>query len=251
MENKLVKFNLKIFTIKKNLLSILTLVVTVPMCFAGSSMLELKQSNELLATKKTILALPQPVNPLKGRKRGGDLFEEGSKTISVGYGFGTFYTALFSAWSTTPGYTASNLGPIFVKGEYGVTDKIGIGLTIGYETIKNSWTAQGYDMNFNPVNYNYGWNFSLLSVMIHGNYHFYQTDKFDVYAGASLGYANFSTKFTTNDPNYGPSPTISIPIAVGYGINIGAKYYFTPNIAVYGEVGYELSYANLGLTFKL
>jgi len=48
----------------------------------------------------------------------------------------------------------------------------------------------------------------------------------------------------------GGIPTVTAG-GFAYGIYAGARYYFTPNIGIYGELGYSFGYINAGVAFKL
>jgi hypothetical protein len=69
------------------------------------------------------------------------------------------------------------------------------------------------------------------------------SDKLDVYAGLNLGsgVAMF-TKFTD---------LLKYAALFFAGPQVGARYFFTPNMAANLEVGYGKTWVNGGLTFKI
>jgi len=78
--------------------------------------------------------------------------------------------------------------------------------------------------------YHYGWNVRGL----------------DTYGGIPLGIG-----FCANTYDNQPGHKNAFPIYPYFGIFIGASYFFTPNIGINGELGYNATYANIGLVFKL
>ena len=176
------------------------------------------------------------------------VFEQGSNHVNVGYGFGLGYGRLLNAYSANQGYKFSGFGPAFLSYERGITDNIGVGASISYSSYGAKWikdyTVQSYD-------YSYRW--TTLAIMARGAYHFnVSNDKFDPYAGVGLGFMKFGYKWTTEDPTFNEANNnVSLGTPFGYQIFAGARYMFSDKIGGYAEVGYGLSVANFGLTFKL
>lgn len=145
-------------------------------------------------------------------------FTEGTSVIQLGAGIGSDFGL-----------------PLGASYEYGISDKIGVGAYAGY-------ASKSYSPGFNS-DYK-------VTYMIFGakaNYHFYQTDKLDTYGGILLGYNSAKVTFDNQNnfftaPNYG---------GVVYGGTVGARYYFTNNIAAFGELGYGIGYLTIGLAYKL
>jgi hypothetical protein len=97
--------------------------------------------------------------------------------------------------------------------EYGLTENIGIGGSV----MLDMWN-QTY------------WSSTLVNFNADVAYHFTKIEaaKFDIYAGAGLGYSAYSFKYNTGYENYSGvgSSAIYIPIFAG------ARYYFSPKMAV-------------------
>jgi len=148
--------------------------------------------------------------------------EKGNSLISAAVGFGGTY-----AWGS-----ADTGLPLSLTYEYAVMDKLTVGAFGNYATAK--YEGAGYD-----------WKWTYFFVGAVGNYHFVNTEKFDVYAGARLGYIGVS--FDDDDTG------LSDPSAGGFGYTVqgGARYFFIPSLAVNAEVGYGFSIARVGLTLKL
>ena len=73
--------------------------------------------------------------------------------------------------------------------------------------------------------------------------------KAEVYAGVLIGVRINTYTYDDNDP-YTDHEIGNSFLNPGYSAFAGARYYFTKNIAVYGELGYGVSYATGGLSFK-
>jgi len=148
--------------------------------------------------------------------------EKGNSLISAAVGVGPTF-----AWSS-----ADASLPLSLTYEYAVMDKLTVGAFGNYATAK--YEGSGYD-----------WKWTYFFVGAVGNYHFVNTEKFDVYAGARLGYIGVSF----DDDGTGlPDPSSG---GFGYTVQGGARYFFIKNLAVNAEVGYGFSIARLGLTLKL
>ena len=135
--------------------------------------------------------------------------------------------------------------------EYMIADKVGIGADVNYEVsgfsydyIDYRYDASGnvvYDLNNNPlyVNYNAEYKAKKLRAMFRLNYHFFQSEKVDVYSGFAAGYKSVNrTSITTpNDPNNTDLSASGALVPIAMRLAIGTKIYFTPNIGAHVEMG--------------
>ncbi|MBI3883848.1 MAG: hypothetical protein HY305_06485, partial [Sphingobacteriales bacterium] len=72
--------------------------------------------------------------------------------------------------------------------------------------------------------------------------------KFDPYIGGGIGYYHFETKST----NSIAIKTFYFPDAIAVSSQLGCKYYFSPRIGAYAEVGYVGgSVIQVGITAKI
>jgi outer membrane protein W len=157
---------------------------------------------------------------------------KGTKVVNLGYGFGSIWKTLFKL----SGASVKSTGPIALGFEYGVADKIGVGVQLGYGEIKANSTIGSSKVDEKLTSF---------QAFARGNYHFGSSAKFDPYIGVGLGYGNF--KYTSNSS----STSISIPSAFGFTGALGARYYFSSNIGIYAEIGYVTgSFAQAGLVAK-
>ena len=177
-------------------------------------------------------------------------FKQGTFDFTIGYGYPDMYKTIIKSLVDNSGntYEVKGLGPAFLKVEYGVTKLIGIGAVIGYQSISVSDTYLYQDYNSTTGGYNTyeeveKLTYTSLSVAARINFHFGTGKKLDPYAGVGVGYSQKQYKFTytTNNPNgLRTTPeTYSGLIPFYLGITAGIRYYFTPNIGIYGEVGFD------------
>jgi hypothetical protein len=159
---------------------------------------------------------------------GGLAYEKGDNLLQIGVGLSSYYYG----------------NPFGITYEHGVSDDISFGAQLDY----NSSTYGGYGYYGSYYN-SYRWGYTATYFGLRGSYHLNKilginSNKFDLYAGAGLGYISFRWR----DDYYGD---------VDYGSRIflnyfvGAKYYFTPKIGAFAELGYTgLSSTRIGLAAK-
>ncbi len=173
----------------------------------------------------------------------GDPFAKGSSAINLGIGFGnTIYTGA----NYKMGFPT-----ISVSYEYGIVEIpmgsslkgiISVGGLLGYGGSK-------YDYSYGGWGYDVKTNYFLVAAR--GNYHFIFHPKFDPYAGIILGYYFGNSKVT-----YGSGYPSSLPTYKGNdggfhgGAYVGARWFFTPAIAVFSELGWNISIFTIGGTYK-
>lgn len=191
-------------------------------------------------------------------------FKKGSIVITVGFGYPNLYKPLYKAfistinnlnsiysyYNETTSYSVKGFGPAFFKAEYGLSKLIGLGVTSGYfnttvtETVNyqtqeyNSSTSSYYYVDHVDVNKYYH---SSLSFAARINFHFGSGEKLDPYVGTGVGYTMNQNTLTTTSDN--PNPNIYQPYSRGssvhFAITVGMRYYFIPNLGIYGEVGFD------------
>lgn len=164
-----------------------------------------------------------------------EVFNKGTQTASVTVGlFGTFSSNI-----TVP--------PIQLSYEYCVVDNlfnnnngsIGIGAMGAY-------FATGYTLGGTKSFTHSG------IVGGRGLFHYQFAPKLDTYAGLFLGalLAGVHTSVVGNDASTTVDTGSSVAASFGWGLHLGARYYFTPAFAITGELGYGYSILNLGVTFR-
>lgn len=191
------------------------------------------RKHKILNMKKIIIATCLLISQLSIAQKE---FSKGNNYASISYGLGTIGMNFTSIYSSLPNYKSSTLGPIGGYYERAVTDNIGAGISINY--LRNS---ASYDMIGTAIDMT----ISQLAVAVRGAYHFKLSNKkLDPYAGAGLAYRNFSYKSNISSINF------SFGSPVGIQAYAGSRFFFTDNLAAFAEVGYGVSFLNIGATFK-
>jgi outer membrane protein W len=194
-----------------------------------------------------------------GDEGGGDAFGEGKIVISAGYGFPNLGKSLLKAYQNEADYSVGGIGPLHGKFEYGLSDKIGIGVSFNYVSFSASWkhteTNNTYDANGNvtgttTATYSDKIAVNTMSALLRLNVHFATTDKLDPYWGIGAGYRTRNYKYETNDPTNNSDITLKGAIPFGFETTFGVRYFFTDNIGAYAELGIGKSLLQGGLAVK-
>ena len=158
-----------------------------------------------------------------------DPFNKGDKIAQVGIGYGfAFYTG------------SGGIPPISLGFQYGLEKKISIGGIIGYTSSTEKW---GWH------NDNWEWKYTYIIIGARGEYHFLEdSENIDAYAGLTLGYYIVSVTTPAGYNDFGYSTGASSAL---FGAHVGARYYFSPKFAAFGELGYGVGYITVGVAFKL
>ena len=170
-------------------------------------------------------------------------FDQGSNTIGLGVGFGLTY-GYYGNTTASPALSFIYDHGFFPEVGPGT---IGIGGIIGYKTASYNYSSGGYKAK---------WTHTIVAVR--GTYHFTglaeKNNKFDPYAGVMLGLRFNSYSDTYDDyyynlygNHYYSDYTTTNLVS---GLFIGAKYNFAPAIGVFGELGYDISFARFGVNFN-
>jgi hypothetical protein len=133
-------------------------------------------------------------------------------------------------------YGSMDIPSISVGFQAGVHEKISVGGIVGYSA---STFGEGQ----------YEWTYSYIFIGARGEYHFVDldVDDFDLYGGLTLGYNIVSVSE--------PSGYSGFYSAEGgyllYGFHLGGRYYFTPTVGAFLELGYGVGYIVAGVSFRL
>lgn len=178
--------------------------------------------------------------------------EEGNVVLDVYYGFPNLYTTVFkAAYGTSTSGTdlkVGGVGPLGLRAEYLLSDKIGLGVDIAYG--KSFVKYSEYD-SFDDRTYDYDFSTTKIGVMATFNYHFIDNDALDFYGIVGAGYKNRSFKFESTDPNYTNTDVSVTLIPVAFRIGVGLRYFFTDNIGANMAVGFgQGSILNAGISAK-
>ena len=242
----------KLFT-----LTIVSAVCSVNFLFAGFDIPATQNcglvfKDNVFSAQQLSLNLPeQNLFTKKGQQK--NAFGEGTIVISAGYGFGNFSQAYFKAFQTYAGYSYKGFGPIHGKFEYGLSDNIGLGVSVNYISAKVNWTRTYYNSttgNYDP--YIEGWDWSSLSILARMNIHFATNTKLDPYWGVGAGYRQGSSTYYTGYTGIGAIyETLPTFIPFGFETTVGLRFYFSYNVGIYFETGFAKAIIQGGLAIKL
>jgi hypothetical protein len=177
-----------------------------------------------------MLALFLPLSLLQAQ-----IFDKGDIVVSAGLGLGSNYYALGAGYSTL-------MPVIFVSGDYCLREdlgpgNLGVGAIMGYTSYKDTYAHSDYY-----------WKVSTFMIGARGTYHFTElVDKLDLYGGISLGGKIVKVKTSYSELDAYSSHAGSGVLAEFFG---GARYYFTDNLAVMGELGYGIAWFKIGVSMK-
>lgn len=158
-----------------------------------------------------------------------EVFSKGTTAINVGVGVGS---------------SVSNVSfpPLSVSMDYGVVDglingnngSISVGGVVGYVGSKTKFFDATYKASH-----------AILGVR--GAFHYQFVPKLDTYAGLMLGYEIVSGSWENNAIGVGSVAASGLD----FGAYLGARYFFTPKVGAFAELGYSIGYLTVGATFKL
>lgn len=160
-------------------------------------------------------------------------FLKGDKVLNAGLGLGS------TLYSGT--YYKSQIPPVSASLEIGVADEIidkgviGVGPYLGYSSYKYEYS-------------DWGWKYSNIIIGVRGNFHYPLLDKLDTYTGLLLGYNVASSKeFGQSIPGYDYSYSAG---GVTWSWFVGGRYWFKETLGAMLELGYGISYLNIGIAAK-
>ncbi len=157
------------------------------------------------------------------------IFNVGDKALNIGLGVGGLS---YSVASFSPASALSFEVGFKETGDYGV---LGWGALVGIKS--NRYTELNIDYRY--INYIFA-----PRVTWHPDFVNERIDKLDAYVAAQLRFRLESFYDGFND---------SRNLSFGFpwpGLIFGGRYFFTDNLAVFGEAGYSISYLTGGLSLK-
>lgn len=165
---------------------------------------------------------------------------KGDKILNLGVGLGT---SLYSG-----SYYSGTVPPVSASLEYIVNDDLlsdgkaalGIGGYFGYSAFKSKYYY---------LNDFYGWKYSNIVIGPRGYFHYNFLDKLDTYTGLLIGYWINSEKYYGANAYSGHVNTSSFG-GLTWAWFVGGRYYFNDNLAGMLELGYGVSYLNIGIAYK-
>ena len=160
--------------------------------------------------------------------------EEGNILIDASYGWPNLWTNVFKT-AVTDVYSTDvkvgSLGPMSAQFEYMVSDKIGVGIILGYSNSKVSYKDidSGYTYDLSVPRMRFMPKFAI---------HFGNSDSFDPYLLIAAGYGSYSFKYDTNDPYYSDDDFTMNIAPIAFRTAFGGRYYFSDAIGAKFEIGF-------------
>lgn len=170
-------------------------------------------------------------------------FDKGTVVATVGYGFPDLYRAnLKTSYYQFESNNVTGFGPLILKGDYGIAKfkwghSVGTGIVLGYSSTqvdyidshKGTTYFQGVDL------------YRTITIGARGSYHFFTKEKIDCYASIGLGYNINSYSGTLNGSITAINSNLGSRSVLYESFTVGIRYYFTKNIGLYSEIGWDMS----------
>jgi hypothetical protein len=106
---------------------------------------------------------------------------------------------------------------------------------------------KGY--SYSATDYSEKWHYTVLGVRSAYHYNGLNVEKLDLYGGVMLSYNILSYSYS-DIGGYNFSGSGSYGSTVGFSLYVGARVFFTDNLAVLAELGYGVAYLNVGIAAK-
>ena len=167
--------------------------------------------------------------------------EEGQSMINLGLGLNSYYIS-GSGFSTT-------LPPLEGSYEMMISDDFSVGGFIGAYGAKYKLSGVS-----SGISYNSETKYTYTNVGALANYHFINSDTFNMYGGAKLGYVSSKVSSGASASSSGITATSSADVKGSgflFGLAIGARYHLSDGMALNAELGYGIALLKVGVTFKM
>lgn len=173
---------------------------------------------------------------------------ESSIRISLGYGAGnTAGIPYYLLYSPNKEFKTKIENPFNLKFEYGLNKKNALAISLSHVIVRASW--QGYNSDgFLLIGDNNSGYYKLnsTSIIFRVNHSIVKKEKLEIYFGEGFGFRVETFKYFGQDVYYEEKPIVPISIEA----SLGMRYYFTPNIGLYSELGLAKSIFQGGLVLK-
>lgn len=191
--------------------------------------------------KKQILLATAIIFSFLGTMAQESTFNKGDKVLNLGIGLGS---TLYSG-----SYHNTKIPPLSGSLEFGMVDNLfevenlnlGVGGYAGFSTSEWKYTWAGDS---------YGWRYTNIILGVRGAVHYPLTEKLDTYTGLMIG-PNIIISSEFGNWGDGVNNNTASDSGLIYAYYFGARYYFKENLGIMAELGYGISYLNLGVALKL
>lgn len=172
-------------------------------------------------------------SPLSGA---GAPFEAGANVFNLGLGLGSRY-----------GYGAGLLG-----GSRSVAPAWSLSYERGLLALGPGVVGAGVFAGYQAARYDFGggdqWRYTDVVVTLRGAFHWPVRPQLDAYGGLGLGLRH-ALVFFERSSFLGTEAARANELTAG--LFVGGRYFFTPRMGAFAELGYDQTYLKIGLTAKL
>ncbi len=183
-------------------------------------------------------------------------FDVGTNAVNLGIGLGGTRYSYINSYNDRYTISPTLCGSF----ERGVTELgpgvLGIGGFLARKSVKYEYMSPASWSGGYAYNYDQRWSNTVIG--LRGSWHYNEwhgSDRFDLYGGVMLGYniGSYKDKSTRTrngvteayNENYSYSTSF-----VTWSTYLGGRYFFSDNVGAYLELGYGMTYLNLGATLK-
>jgi len=188
------------------------------------------------------------------------MLEAGDGVVELGMGFPNpkphvYYPGgFFHNYNPFMNNSEFKFGQLVVKGEFLMSDRIGIAAQFNYGYFREY--DEAIVSEYDPVtatynNYTYYYNTKIHKLRLLGGFHFHvvRTYRTDGYLGIMVGGKNVIAKSETNDPNvYGELTSFQLPFIAR--VHFGLRIFATEHFAIHTELGLGGPAFSFGATYK-
>jgi hypothetical protein len=186
---------------------------------------------------------------------------KGVVTATVGVGIIDYYRHHYTPplanayYSPSMVYNEGNTGfaPIYARVEYGITEKLGIAATFGYDDFVHNYDQQVYGTYYGTLHLRGTEKLRVLSSGIASVYYFRPLSFVPrLYPFISIGVGINHLRFEGYQK--GPSSS-AVEAGEGYTVTpvlkVGARYFISDQFGIYGDAGYDkLGIFSLGFSYR-
>jgi len=227
---------------------------------------EVSYGSDPLITKKPNTSQPNllledadfNLDVLKKRRRRGKkgAFGEGNSVVSLGYGFPNLLKMITNVSTFYGPVVSKGIGPIALKYEYGISRRVGLGISLAYSSggFESIYDDVYVDENGNSVTDTYSESLLIsdFAAMVRMNFHLGSSRKFDPYIGLAGGANFFNITYSNNDPySLATAESYNVPAVIALEVSAGCRFFFSDNVGLFVETGLiNLTVVQGGMSFK-
>lgn len=164
-------------------------------------------------------------------------FEVGTNEVSLGLGLGSSLGS-FTSSGSLPSINLQYERGMWEAGQNGV---ISLGGFLGYKHYNIDYAFYGYSSKSSL-------NYTIIGVRSAYHYTGLSDKNWDFYGGAMVSYSIANVKYKDNSGNF--SDNSAFGSTASLSLYAGARYLFNEKFGAFAELGYGVSFLNLGVSMK-